>query len=207
MSKNRKSDHELTASQLMTQNVVTVSQHLPASEATELLLAKAISGVPVVNDQGRCIGIFSAADFARIVNALSEPHSAPAACPFQVRHRRADGSEGTICTLPVGLCPLQRPEDDDGRHSNLCGYPHEIVVEWQALQPPRSPTDPVEKWMTAPAITIRSTATIQECAAKMSNARIHRLIVVDEEDRVLGLISSLDLLKAVADPASFHITN
>ena len=202
MAKKNVPSKQLTAADMMTRDVITVSQHIPAAEAAQTLLSKSISGVPVVDDDKRCVGIFSAADFTRISQTLAESNSnsPPIACPFQMRHRGVDGTEGTLCTLPLGLCPMQRSDEEEGHQYKLCCFPHEIVVEWQALQPPLLPTDPVQRWMTAPAITVNQTATVKECATRMAQARIHRLIVVDDDQHVLGLVSSMDVLSSIAHP-------
>jgi CBS domain-containing protein len=53
----------LTASDLMTRDVVTVPQQMTLCAAAKLLAHENISGVPVVNREGRCVGILSATDF------------------------------------------------------------------------------------------------------------------------------------------------
>ena len=192
----------LVASDLMTRAVVTVRQDLSVADAVQVLISHSISGVPVVDDQDRCVGVFSTADFARLAHTSQDPHAPPVPCPFQLRHRRADGQDVILCTLAPGMCPLQRTEDEGGTRRHVCSDPHEIVVEWTTLQPAFKPADPVQRWMTADPITVDSTATIPECAARMLQARIHRLIVVDEERHVRGLLSSTDILKAVAEHAA-----
>jgi CBS domain-containing protein len=52
----------LTAKDIMTKRVVTVSPRTTVKELTELLAAKKISGVPVVDEQKRVIGIATEAD-------------------------------------------------------------------------------------------------------------------------------------------------
>lgn len=94
---------------------------------------------------------------------------------------------------------MQIPEKEEAEVRQVCQAPHESVVEWQALQPDLSPDDPVSRWMSADPITVTSSAMLTECANRMANARIHRLIVVDNDLRVVGRISSMNLLKAMAD--------
>jgi len=52
----------LTAKDIMTKRVVTVSPSTTVKELTELLAAKKISGVPVVDEQKRVVGIVTEAD-------------------------------------------------------------------------------------------------------------------------------------------------
>ena len=53
---------------------------------------------------------------------------------------------------------------------------------------------------TAPAITIHPDASLGEAARLMHHHRIKRLPVVDDEDRVLGIVSRPDLLKIFLRP-------
>lgn len=199
MTTNRKRFDQLTAADVMTHNVLTIKETIPAFEAAELLLAKSISGAPVVDDQNRCVGVFSTVDFARIANSLADSSQVPENCPFQLRHRRSNGTDVTLCSLPHGLCPLQCPDSEEGKSLNTCRFPHEIVVEWQSLQPPLVPTDPVKRWMSAQPITVPATASLEECASRMVKANVHRLIVINEHNSVIGLLSSTDVLKLVAN--------
>jgi predicted transcriptional regulator len=59
--KNRLND--LKVSDIMAPRLVTVSSHSSMGEAADVLCEKRISGVPVVDNRGNCIGILSASDF------------------------------------------------------------------------------------------------------------------------------------------------
>ena len=56
---------ELNARDVMSTQVVTVSSKAPVIEAAKLMLAHRISGLPVVDDFGRLVGIVSEADLLR----------------------------------------------------------------------------------------------------------------------------------------------
>ncbi|MEU5097886.1 CBS domain-containing protein [Streptomyces sp. NPDC020996] len=49
--------------------------------------------------------------------------------------------------------------------------------------------------MTSPALTVRGEATLAQAAREMARARVKRLAVVDEDDRLEGIVSRADLLK------------
>ncbi len=51
--------------------------------------------------------------------------------------------------------------------------------------------------MVSPAFTVKATANISEIALIMDEKRIRRLPVVDNENRLIGIISRADILKAV----------
>lgn len=56
---------KLRVADVMTPEVVSLSSHQTMSQAAALLTNRRISGAPVVDEQGRCVGVLSAADFAR----------------------------------------------------------------------------------------------------------------------------------------------
>jgi CBS-domain-containing membrane protein len=53
----------LTAQDVMTSNVQVIPQGMSLRAAAHLLSQSRISGAPVVDDQGRCVGVLSASDF------------------------------------------------------------------------------------------------------------------------------------------------
>lgn len=57
--------HDYRTRDLMTTEVITVSDEATASEAVDLLLENEISGAPVVNAEGTLVGVVSLADLAR----------------------------------------------------------------------------------------------------------------------------------------------
>jgi CBS domain-containing membrane protein len=55
----------LRVADVMSRRVVTVSQSQTLDEASRLLTENQISGLPVVDEFGRCVGVLSASDFVR----------------------------------------------------------------------------------------------------------------------------------------------
>jgi CBS domain-containing protein len=60
------------------------------------------------------------------------------------------------------------------------------------------PTDEVRRFMTPNPVTARPDASIRTLARMMIDAHVHRVIVVDEQDRPVGVVASTDLLAALA---------
>jgi CBS-domain-containing membrane protein len=54
---------ELTAADVMSREVIAVPKHLSLRAAVRLLAGSHISGAPVVNHTGRCVGVLSTTDF------------------------------------------------------------------------------------------------------------------------------------------------
>jgi CBS domain-containing protein len=63
--------------------------------------------------------------------------------------------------------------------------------------PERRVGDLVGDIMTSPALTIRPDTNIAEAVKIMDEKRIRRLTVVDESNRLIGILTRADILKAV----------
>lgn len=62
-------------------------------------------------------------------------------------------------------------------------------------------TESVQTFMSESVMTIGLEALIVEAAQKMLRNRVHHLPVVDNDDRLLGIISTMDILGEFADAA------
>jgi CBS domain-containing protein len=62
----------------------------------------------------------------------------------------------------------------------------------------------VRHLMTAPAVVVHRSTPLAQAARKMERHRIHRLVVVadDDETRPVGVLSMTDLVHAIADETS-----
>jgi CBS domain-containing protein len=194
----------LTAADLMKPDVVRLSEEMPLRDAARLLLRNQIGGAPVVDGQGKCVGVFSAIDFLRLSQMradVTRPTGPPLpiTCSFQTKHRTADGQEVTLCTLPPGVCPIQvKQEGPGGEKLVVCSQPHCVLVDWQVVDVEKLPTDEVRRFMTPDPVTAQPDTSIRVLARMMIDAHIHRVIVVDEARRPIGVVSSTDVLAALA---------
>jgi CBS domain-containing protein len=144
----------LIAADLMSQTVIMVPQDMSLSGAARLLSQAQVSGAPVVDAEGRCVGVLSATDFVHWVE------------------------KG----------PKSKPRE------NVC-------KPWQIFESEALPREEVRHYMTTDPVTVTSGVHIGELAQKMLDAHIHRVIVVDRNDRPIGIVSSTDILAALAHTA------
>jgi CBS domain-containing protein len=156
----------LTAADLMSGSVVVVPEEMSLRGAAHRLIQAGVSGAPVVNREGRCVGVLSATDF---VHWMDREHQSPAAC----------AASPAFC------------------------------ASWQIIEPDALPDNAVRDYMTRDPITVATAATIGELAIKMIDVHIHRVIVVDHGGKPIGIVSSTDILAAVAraDQARCLATN
>jgi CBS domain-containing protein len=191
----------LTASDLMSRDVVTISQDTPLRAAAELLFRRQVGEAAVVDSDGQCVGTLSATDLIRwaLGEAGGTAEDAPVpACPYQVKGRLLTGEDAVICTRAQGSCPLQELRAmTGGRHTALCLLRGGPVSDWQQV-PGDGHASAVRRFTTADS-TIEAEATLSEMARAVIDAHAHRLVVVDQEHRPIGTVSCLDVLAALAD--------
>lgn len=149
---------ELTAADVMSREVVTVPQTMLLHHAAHLLARKQISGAPVVDGNGRCVGILSATDF--------------------VRH--AEGGPN-----PVHVT----------QGSWFC-------ADWQVVNLEMLPRDEVRGHMSTDLVTADADVSIKDLARRMLDAHIHRIVVLDAAHHPVGIVSSTDILAAIAYAAA-----
>jgi CBS domain-containing protein len=58
---------------------------------------------------------------------------------------------------------------------------------------------PVDEFMTPDPVTASPTTPLHDVAARMVAARVHRVIIVDKEQIPVGIVTSLDMVKTLAD--------
>jgi CBS domain-containing protein len=147
-----------TVADLMNHDVVTVLPTTPLSQAIQILVDRQISGLPVVNDAGKLVGVISESDLMWREKGLDRP-------PY-------------IMFLD-SVIYLQNPAKHDRDLHKVLGQT-------------------VGEVMTSHAISITADATIPTAARIMHEKKIHRLPVVDTEDRPIGIITQGDIVKAIA---------
>ncbi|WP_181809157.1 CBS domain-containing protein [Streptomyces shenzhenensis] len=131
---------------VMVTDVVTAGYGTPFKELVRLLEEHRVSGLPVVDEDGKVIGVVSETDL--------------------MLHQTRD------------------PEHD---HARLMGRARRAAVKSSATT--------ASGVMSAPAVTVRSDATVTEAARLMAAHRVERLPVVDGQDRLVGIVTRGDLLR------------
>jgi CBS-domain-containing membrane protein len=154
----------LVAKDLMNCEVVTIPREMGMQAAARWLSQMHVSGAPVVDEQGRCVGVLSSNDFV-------------ACCAANRTH-----------------CAQHRAEANHGP----CTFPDCVGSEWQIVNTVESVEGLVRDHMTPDPVTARPETTIARLAQMMVDAHVHRLIIVDDQLRPLGILSTTDIVAAVA---------
>lgn len=184
----------LTTGDVMARDVVVIPRRTPLPDAAALLRRADVGGAPVVDEQGRCVGILTASDFLR---RASREAPRPPACPYQIKGRLLTGEAAVVCTLAEGSCPLQQTRPLlGGRHGEVCLHPAGALTDWQQLSAAAAGT--AEEVMTGDLVTVAADTPLAEVARVMVDAHIHHVPVLDENGKPIGIVSSTDVLAAVA---------
>ncbi len=77
------------------------------------------------------------------------------------------------------------------------GLDHEALV--QKLEHADLLTEQVQAWMSSGVVSVKIDSTIQHAAQQMLRNRVHRLVVLDDQKHVVGVVSTMDLLAAYAE--------
>jgi CBS domain-containing protein len=189
----------------MSRDIVRLSASMSLREAAHLLVQGQIGGAPVVDEQGRCVGVLSCVDFARLAEKrpdVTRPTCPPlpVTCSFQSKRRIGNDGELILCALPDGVCPMQMVDrDPDGAKMIVGGQPNCVLMDWQVVDMTELPVDEVRRFMTPDPVTVREDDGIRGMARIMLEKHIHRLIVVDADTRPIGIVSTTDLLTALCE--------
>jgi CBS-domain-containing membrane protein len=143
---------------VMTREVVTVTEQTPFTEMVRLMAVHKISALPVVSEMGWVVGIVSEADLLR-KEEYQEDYDGENW--LERRRRRVDRAKAAGRTAA--------------------------------------------EVMSAPAITIDPDATVPMAAKLLAHHGIKRLPVVDDQHRLVGIVSRADLLRPfLRDDVAIH---
>lgn len=156
----------LIAKDIMNPSIISVEEDFSVHELANFFTDKMISGAPVVNKDGKLVGVVSLSDIVR-----------------------NDERRTAIVT--------DKKESDyylSGWEDNLNSD------EIQELHLEEDDSLTVRNIMTPLIFKVEETELISTMSDIMIGGRIHRLLVTRDE-KVVGIITTLDMLKAIRDHA------
>lgn len=148
-------------SAVMTTDVFAVRPDVSLEALGDLMLERGFGGVPVVDDEGRPIGMVSKTDLLD-QRFLAGDTGEAMARGFQLRRGR------------------YRAELGRGVHTEAMKY------------------DSVAEAMTRAALTVLEKTPVAQAAALMVTRGIHRVLVVSDDGRLTGIVTSSDVMGWIA---------
>jgi CBS domain-containing protein len=73
-----------------------------------------------------------------------------------------------------------------------------VLADWQVVDAEALPADEVRQYMTADPVAAAPDTPVRALARMMLDAHVHRVIVVDGGRRPVGVVSTTDVLAALA---------
>ena len=155
-----------TAASIMSRGIVSVDETDSLQDAMQIMTEHHVSGVPVIDESRRCIGVISTSDIVSFVEADQE------------------AMEGTIHRTENWF----NPETQKWEESM---FSPEMLGEYDLVR--------VSEAMTSNPLTVTPETPVATVARTMVDQGIHRVFVVDAEQRLQGVISAFDFVEYVAE--------
>jgi CBS domain-containing protein len=132
-----------------------------------VLLDEQITGAPVVDEGGECLGVLSASDIARAEATV-----------VQERRTLAESSFwSSSLVLPSSV------------------YEQKLSEVRDKITP--AAEQPIRRFMTTDLVAVREDTPLRKVVADMIDAHVHRVLVLDANQRLAGIISTTDVLSAL----------
>ncbi|HEX4816634.1 MAG TPA: CBS domain-containing protein [Nonomuraea sp.] len=144
---------------VMTTYVASVKADTPFKDVAELLVRRGVSAVPVLEEDGRVVGVVSEGDLLRKEEFREEYYG-----------------EGYRPRLRARLRRRLAGRAEDGQEKADAATAAEL--------------------MSAPAVTVAPDMSTVTAAQLMDTHGVKRLVVVDDDGHLIGIVSRRDLLKA-----------
>lgn len=158
---------KLTAADIMATDIVTIDPTDSLRDAMASMTENHVTGLPVLDRKGRCVGLISATD---ILN-YEQDHS----------------------------------EETDGANADMARYYNPETQRWESVRVSSFALEefaeiPVSELMTRDLIFVNPDTLISDVAEKIVDLDIHRVLVLDDDRRLLGVISAIDFARLIAAP-------
>ncbi len=148
-----------TVADVMTRDPITVQPDAPLKDAIQILADKRISGLPVVDQSGKLVGVISETDLMWRESGVTPP---------------------AYIMLLDSVIYLENPARYDRDLHKALG---QSVGEVMSRDP----------------VTISPDKTLREAARILHERSVHRLPVIDDQHRIVGILTRGDVVRAMAD--------
>jgi CBS domain-containing protein len=155
------------ASDIMVRSVVTLKPSDTLADAAAVMLQEQISGAPVIDATGACVGVLSASGILGAEDKVA-----------QERRKVAESSFwNSNLALPMSV------------------YAGKLAEVREKIAP--AAEQPVERFMTSDLVSVTPDTPLRDVVENMINAHVHRVVVLGPERRLRGIVSTTDVLAAL----------
>ncbi|NET84561.1 MAG: CBS domain-containing protein [Moorea sp. SIO1F2] len=147
-----------TVAEVMTRDPIVVQPQTPIKEVIKIIAEQSISGLPVVNEAGKLVGVISEADLLWQETGVEPP---------------------VYIMFLDSVIYLENPARYDQELHKALGQTAGDV-------------------MTGHPMSIKPDKPLRKAAKLMQEKSIHHLPVTDEAEQVIGILTSGDIVRAMA---------
>lgn len=146
-----------TVADVMSRDLIMVKPQTPIKEAIQILAERSISGLPVVDDAGKLVGVLSETDLLWQETGVEPP---------------------LYIMFLDSVIYLENPARYDQELHKALG---QTVGEVMSTNP----------------VTVKPDQPLRKAAKLMQEKSIRRLAVTDNEDKVIGILTTGDIVRAM----------
>jgi CBS domain-containing protein len=158
------------ASRVMSTPVVTIPRGLPVKQAARMLLEKRLSGAPVVDGEGRGVGVLTLRDIVRYAEWHLE-------CEEAAEDQR---------DLEIARELDRRVRLEPGQ------------ARGRGMRVDRMDRASVDQIMTPRLAFVRGDAPLRDVIRTFGELGVHRVFVCGKTESIVGVISTIDVVRALA---------
>lgn len=194
-------DGEPTIEDVMTTAVAVVRMTDALAFAAQILLWRGIRHLPVLDAEDRLVGMLSERDLLRHVlegPAGQRPVSEFMSAPVTTVTRDTKVSE--VAALFAALHVDSLAVVDEGRLSGIVTTSDILAERGRSLRRTRPPAPRAADIMHDHVVAVHPEDTLESAIVRLLAADVRHVPVVDDELRVVGIVSDRDVRTAVGDP-------
>jgi CBS domain-containing protein len=185
-AQSRRERHGLVARDLMTSSMLTLSPEMTLRDAIDALVARHVTGAPVVSDE-RVLGTLSANDVLAFVATIP---GVPTERQPDALYDDAGDDERGDAEGPPGAFFTDLWDDAGAEVSERLDAVE--GPEWDVLD-----EHTVAEAMSTAVVLLPPTTSLRGAAVEMLRTGAHR-VLVGSHDRLLGILTTMDITRAVA---------
>jgi len=196
----------LHVSSAMTDTVITVGSDDDVTEVAQLMIERGMSGCPVVDEDGKLVGVITKAQISKLVDRFDKVNVSELMTAEDILQvnpvTRLVKARGDM--LDAGYSGL--PVTDGGRVLGLITerMVAEAMARFTVEVPDKHRANQVRQIRVVDAMKqqppmVAPEDSIAEAATKMLDANLNTLPVVEKGNRLVGMISATDLTRFVAN--------
>ncbi len=190
----------MNVSTLMTSPVVSISSEATLDAAYDILAERRISSVPVLDAQGKAVGVLSLTDLLRI--GRLQPASLAGIQPIELpKEPVRDHMHAGVLTVPTEASVTRAARtmvdnhvhrvyvEDEGRLVGVFSI-EEVLIALRGLHL----ETPLGEVMTKPVMTVPVSARISDAISRLDRVGVTGLAILDEHDQPIGMFTQVEAL-------------